>query len=218
MSSGIYRRCFGVFLSLFWGGAVCALEVNITPSVGQFEVRHGAKTVTVLRKQDPRATIEPGYALTSRKCPPFCAQPMVVAPGVKTIGEVELIDFMTTSLKTGAGLLVDAREERWHEKGTIPGSINVPFTYFYAEHGGNDILLAEALERFGAVERGGRWDFTKAKILALWCNGPWCGQSPMAIRGLLALGYPADKLLYYRGGMQDWLVFGLTIVPPADAR
>lgn len=218
MNSDICCVCWGLFLGVFWGGPADALEVNITPSVGQFEVRHGAETVTVLRKQDPRATIEPDYALTSRKCPPFCAQPMAAAPGVRTIGEVELIDFMTTALKTGAGLLVDAREESWHEKGTIPGSINVPFTYLYPERGGNDILRAEALERFGAVEKDGRWDFAKAKILALWCNGPWCGQSPMAIRGLLALGYPADKLLYYRGGMQDWLVFGLTIVPPAGAR
>jgi hypothetical protein len=58
------------------------------------------------------------------------------------------------------------------------------------------------------------WDFTKAKHLLLWCNGPWCDQSPRAIRALIALGYPVNKLSYYRGGMQDWLVLGLTIVVP----
>jgi len=46
----------------------------------------------------------------------------------------------------------------------------------------------------------------------LWCNGPWCGQSPHAIRGLLDLGYPAEKLYYYRGGMQAWQSLGLTVV------
>jgi hypothetical protein len=44
----------------------------------------------------------------------------------------------------------------------------------------------------------------------------WCDQSPRAIKGLLHLGYPAEKLLYYRGGMQDWMILGLTVVTPED--
>jgi len=48
----------------------------------------------------------------------------------------------------------------------------------------------------------------------LFCNGPWCDQSPRAIRGLRKIGYPADKLHYYRGGMQDWLIMGLTTIVP----
>jgi rhodanese-related sulfurtransferase len=50
----------------------------------------------------------------------------------------------------------------------------------------------------------------------LWCNGPWCGQSPRAIRALISLGYPAEKLYYYRGGMQMWQSLGLTTVLPSD--
>jgi rhodanese-related sulfurtransferase len=52
----------------------------------------------------------------------------------------------------------------------------------------------------------------------LYCNGIWCGQSPTNIRQLLALGYPAHKLKWYRGGMQSWKALGLTTVelkPPA---
>ena len=63
-------------------------------------------------------------------------------------------------------------------------------------------------------ERSLNWNFGKAKELLLWCNGPWCDQSPRAIRNLLALGYPAEKLRYYRGGMQDWMVLGLTVTVP----
>jgi hypothetical protein len=32
---------------------------------------------------------------------------------------------------------------------------------------------------------------------------------------LLALGYPAHKLKWYRGGMQSWKSLGLTTVPAA---
>ena len=53
-----------------------------------------------------------------------------------------------------------------------------------------------------------------AKTLVMFCNGMWCGQSPANIRTLLRFGYPADKLKWYRGGMQDWEILGLTTVTP----
>ena len=131
--------------------------------------------------------------------------------------------------------MIDARTPSWHKKGTIPGSINIPFTKF--EKGPDDIEVAEILESLGAVERGDvnpivgmvedmglmggdqkteKWDFTDAKELLLWCNGPWCGQSPRAIKSLIAMGYPAEKLYYYRGGMQMWQSLGLTTIVPKD--
>ena len=54
----------------------------------------------------------------------------------------------------------------------------------------------------------------EAKDLVLWCNGPACGQSPRAIHGLIEVGYPPQKLFYYRGGMQLWQLFGLTTALP----
>jgi rhodanese-related sulfurtransferase len=76
--------------------------------------------------------------------------------------------------------------------------------------------IAELLElRFGAVFQEGLWNFENAKTLVLYCNGPWCGQSPTNVKQLLALGYPAHKLKWYRGGMQVWKILGLTTVPPA---
>ena len=194
--------------------AVMALEVNITPEVGEFKVTHGGKEITVSREQDTDAMLEFDFARTSRPCPPFCAQPMLVADGVKTIGEVELIAFMRGDLARGTGLLVDARTPDWHERGTIPGSINIPFTHLNPEQGADEITLEESLSLLGGVTADETWDFRQAKTLVLWCNGPWCGQSPTAIRGLIGMGYPADKLLYYRGGMQLWRIFGLPVVSP----
>jgi rhodanese-related sulfurtransferase len=79
--------------------------------------------------------------------------------------------------------------------------------------------LTRTIENMGLLggdEKNDLWDFTNAKKLMLWCNGMWCGQSPHAIRSLLEMGYPAEKLFYYRGGMQAWQSLGLTVVVPEE--
>ncbi|MES9972284.1 MAG: rhodanese-like domain-containing protein [Candidatus Thiodiazotropha sp.] len=213
------KRRTGLLLSLLLAllstiTRVLALEVMITPEIGEFSVKHAGKELLIKRNQDTDALLEFDFARTSRPCPPYCAQPIEVAEGVKTLGEVELIEFMKTALNDASGLLIDARTPDWHARGTIPGSINVPFTHLNPQQGADEITLEESLSRFGVNRRGEKWDFTQAKTLVLWCNGPWCGQSPTAIRGLLGIGYPAGKLNYYRGGMQLWQVFGLPVVTP----
>ncbi len=136
---------------------------------------------------------------------------MNVAPGVATVAEMELLDFLVTKARRGDGVLIDARVTSFYKKGTIPGSVNMPFTIFTKDK--SDPELGETLKNLGVVDKGiGEFDFTGAKELMLWCNGPWCGQSPRAIKGLLSLGYPAEKLFYYRGGMQMWQVLGMKTV------
>ncbi|MDJ0738924.1 MAG: rhodanese-like domain-containing protein [Gammaproteobacteria bacterium] len=196
-------------------------------------VIHEGRSVKVQRVQDPDYELKGYFAKTARKCPPFCIQPVVPAPGVAAIGEIELFDFMETKLRDGSGILIDARTQSWFRKGTIPGSVNFPFTLF--GKGADDPIVIDALQAFGATERGEvgaveglleewglkergdkteRWDFSAAKELVFWCNGPACGQSPRAIRALVDLGYPKRKIKYYRGGMQMWQLWGLTTVVP----
>lgn len=196
-------------------------------------VVYQGRSIKVQRVQDPDFQLRGYFAKTARKCPPFCLRPMAVDPRVKTVGEIEIFHFMEDQLRDGGGLLIDARTPNWHKKGTIPGSVNIPFTDLTKE--ASDPRTIELLKSFGAkprqpvgaftrqLEKWGmtdtkyktdQWDFTDAKLLVLWCNGPTCGQSPRAIEGLLKLGYPADKLNYYRGGMQMWQLFGLTTVIP----
>ena len=190
-------------------------KVKITPSVGAIEVKHNGQAVRVERNQNQKNQINPAFAKTSRKCPPFCVRPIVTAKGVQTVAELEVIKYMKQrDLGDESILIVDARKASWYQKGTLPDSVNVPFDKINKSKGADEVSIGEALETFGATEGDKGWDFSKAKTLVLFCNGPWCGQSPLAIAGLLGEGYPADKLKWYRGGMQDWEIVGLTTVKP----
>ncbi len=212
-----------------------ALDVKLTADKEYVEVIHDNKLVRIQRIQDQDHVLEGGFAKTSRKCPPFCIQPMSAGEGVRTVGQLEIFEFMEKELLDGTGVIVDSRTPSWWKRGTIPGSINIPFTTFSLEV--NDPQLIEVMKTLGAKRRGkvsglsraieqfglmggsqknDEWDFTTAKKILLWCNGMWCGQSPRAIRGLLELGYPADNILYYRGGMQAWQSLGLTVIVPED--
>lgn len=193
---------------------VNALDVRITQDLESVEVIHAGKKVTIMRNQDPGNKVTPEYAGTSRKCPPFCIQPIVIAAGVETIGELEMLDYLKRSSGGDTAILIiDSRTPDWVRKGTIPGSVNIPWTTLSPEEGADPFAIADLFqERFGVRTSEGLWDFTKAKTLVLFCNGMWCGQSPANIRSLLRFGYPPHKIKWYRGGMQDWEILGLTVV------
>lgn len=213
--------------------ATPAKEVRITPFLTEFSFVHQGRRYTIERVQDQENMLTGSFAKTSRKCPPFCVHEMVPVPGVTTVGELELLEFLKNKLEKHVGVLVDARTEEWYLKGTIPGSINVPFTVFELKE--NDPKLAKTLESFGArrgvsvnytnadqrgtddfgePKRAYEWDFSQVKELLLFCNGVWCDQSPRAISALVKLGYPTRKLHYYRGGMQEWLLLGFNVFAP----
>jgi rhodanese-related sulfurtransferase len=188
------------------------LAVNITKGLGSIEVMHHGKKVTIMRNQDQKNTVNKAFAKTSRKCPPFCIQPATLAPGVETIAEVEVIDYLK---KMNGGdksiLVIDSRTPDWVKRGTIPGAVNIPWTSLNPAKGADPISIGEIMEdQLGAKQLEGLWDYSKAKTLVMFCNGMWCGQSPNNIKNLLKFGYPAHKIKWYRGGMQDWEILGLS--------
>ncbi len=195
-----------------------ALEVKIAPNLPYVELRQGNEKVLLMRHQDPGHTIEPPYEKTARPCPPYCVQPMQLAVGVETIGELELIDYLQRAAVDDSDVLViDSRTPDWVGRGTIPGSLNIPYTQLDPAYA-KPAQIAEILQlEFGALAADGLWDFENVKTLVFFCNGAWCGQSPTNIKALLGLGYPAHKLKWYRGGMQAWEQFGLTTVSPGPA-
>lgn len=190
-----------------------AAEVMITPILESVYVMHQGEKTTIQRNQDRDNKIKPYYSYTSRKCPPFCIQPMSVAPGVKTVGELEVIDYLTkVKGDDGPILVIDARTPKWPKRGMIPGAINIPWTQLDPEHSDHETVMRLLQDKFGVRLEDGMSNFSKVKTLILYCNGMWCSQSTNAIDNLLRLGYPADKLKWYRGGMQNWENLGLTTV------
>ncbi|MEQ1662975.1 MAG: rhodanese-like domain-containing protein [Thiobacillus sp.] len=195
--------------------ATAKLDVGITAEMPSTDIVIDGKTITLMRNQNADNTVNANFAKTSRKCPPFCVQPYELAPGVKTIGELEMIDYLKQLATHPNLMVVDSRTPDWVERGTIPGAVNIPWDRLNI--GKSDPITVQDIltKQLGAVERDGFWDFSAAKTLVLFCNGQWCGQSPTNIKGLLKIGYPASKLMWYRGGMQEWENLGLTTVKPA---
>ena len=111
-------------------------------------------------------------------------QPMTLAPGVQTIGELELIEH----LRAG-GKLIDTRRPEFLAQGTIPGSLAITHTE-----------IEQHLDELDADQP-----------VALFCNGPQCAATPDAVRRLLKAGRPPALILYYRGGMHDWMTLGLPV-------
>ncbi len=215
-----------------WAAACCLLLTGvvgaddnlIAPGLASVEIQHDGESIVIKRGHDPQATLPETFQKTDRSCPPFCLQPMAAVPGVETIGELEVLALLQ---RLSAGderlLLVDSRTPDWVMRGTIPGAVNVPWntintdTAGTLETPGKAESLAQILtEQFGAAydAAADQWDFSNAKTLILFCNGIWCPQSTANLRTLADLGYPPEKLKWYRGGMQDWVSVGLTTVKP----
>ena len=143
-------------------------------------------------------------------------------PGIETIGELEVLGYLKRMADGDASVLVvDSRTPDWVMRGTIPGSVNIPWTKINEDATGTFETPTEIanvdhvlVDQFGATKGANGLDFGKAKTLVLFCNGIWCPQSSLNIKTLVKLGYPAEKIKWYRGGMQDWFSVGLTTVKP----
>ena len=185
-----------IAFTLAAGTALADVEVGITKDMPSVTVQTRNGPVEIDRIQDTTHEIGGDWARTSRPCPDFCIQPVTPTEGVATIGELELIEM----LKSPDDVVVDSRTSDWFQGGTIPGAINIPYTY-----------VLDELSTLGCEPDFEGWDCENAKRVALFCNGIWCGQSPTALRSMVKAGYPADRIFYYRGGMQIWRLLGLTV-------
>jgi rhodanese-related sulfurtransferase len=112
--------------------------------------------------------------------------PITAAPDVRTVGELEVIAHIAAGLP-----LLDTRLKRYLPAGTLPSARAIPHT--------------ELPARAGELDR--------AADTILFCNGPQCAATPDAIRTLLDAGHPPERLLYYRGGIHDWVTLGVPLEP-----
>jgi len=114
--------------------------------------------------------------------------PFQIGPGVRTVGELEVIEHIAAGLP-----LVDTRLEHFYRDGTLPSAHNIPHEQIEGSIGSLDSRVATVF----------------------FCNGPQCAATPATIRTLLTGGYPAEAIIYYRGGIHDWMTLGLPVEAPA---
>jgi len=184
-------------------------DVMISKGVKSIDMELNGDKFTIMRNQTVGNTITSLYETTHRGKP----QPMILADGLETLGELEFIAYMKKAQTDETIAIIDTRTPSWYEKLRIPGALNVPYTNFNAK-----VSAIETMEfEFNVkTKEDGTLDFTDAKTIVAYCNGNWCGQTPAMVKGLqyslLNMGYPASKIKYYRGGMQSWTSLGFTVV------
>ena len=169
----------------------------ISKTLAFIEIEHQGKPVTIKRIFSPKSKVDAIVAL----------QPMEIG-NVKTIGELEVLNFIKESKDDARLMFIDARTKRWYHKETIASAMNLPFSML-DEHSTYQEKIVTLL---GAVYFGQQWDFSNVNTLLIFGNGIVDIQATSAIKSLIKLGYPSEKLLYYRGGIESWKRLGLSVI------
>ena len=185
------------------------------------------KSITVKREIDPQCLEIPisndafwKETYASTKIAQACKSTFITSAGKKifpmhihkkidTFGEVEVLAYIKQMQDDKSMLMIDTRDEEWYGYRTIPGAINMHYVYIMLPKS-FDEEYKQSLVKLGVIGIKKPYDFSQAKTILLFCNGAWCSQSPKMIKALLALGYPPEKMKWYRGGMDDWLGLSMT--------
>ena len=173
-----------VLLTPAWAGEPELLR--LMGQAQQFIVQTAAGPVTITRSK------------TACAYPKGVLQPLVPLPGVTPVTEIEVLH----ALNNPSVMVIDMRDEDEPLKATIPNTFHIPY---------NEI--EDRLDQLGCGRRADKsWDCSAAVNIIAFCYGPMCLQSPAGITNLVHMGYPVEKISYYRGGMMDWEALGLTTV------
>lgn len=141
----------------------------------------------------------------SANCGALCIAPLMADADVQTVGEREVISFVADQVANGSGLLIDSRNAADRTSGFITASVNVPGKLLLPENP----FLNDIMQAMGARSFEGSLNFADTLPLMIFDDGPSTTDTPNLINSLLALGYPAEKISYYRGGMLVWTALGL---------
>ncbi|MEY1557419.1 rhodanese-like domain-containing protein [Yoonia sp. R2331] len=164
--------------------------------------------------QAPSADLARLGPLTARPagCGTVCLSPTLAGAGVATVGEPEVIRFLSQTVANGGGLLIDARNRGARDGGAIAGSTNIPVAVLQPDNPYRvDILMA-----LGAQRVADRLTFDTAAPVMIYDSGPADDQATALVAALLDAGYPADRITYYRGGMLVWVALGLSVAETAS--
>ncbi len=173
-----------------------SFQTNISRDLRTIKITHKNQKITIIRK-----VID-----DTKSCPPYCIVPMNI-DGVKTVGELETLDFIKNLNKNADSLLLDMRENKDYNKGTIPAALNLP-SHMLKE---DSAYFKEVLTVLGIKYIDGKWVCEDVHDLLLFDDGPTDNKAFEAIKSLLKLSYPSNKIFYYRGGFNSWKSLGLTV-------
>jgi len=182
-----------VFLSSLLEGKV----VDINSTLSFVEIEHDGIRVKIER------VLEKG--LSSHSLSEL--QPMQIGE-VKTLGELEVLTFIQKSKKDARLMLIDSRTKRWYHKETIASAINLPFSMLEEK----SAYQKKIITLLGGIYRNQQWDFSDVNTLLIFGNSLFDIQATSAIKSLIKLGYPQEKLLYFRGGIESWKRLNLSVI------
>jgi len=183
------RPCVIAVVTLWGATHACATDTQGLRMLGQeraFVVNTPGGPFTITRSKTACGS-DKGYL-----------QPLVPLVGVRPVTEIEVLH----ALNDPSTMVIDMRDEE------DPLDATIPHTYHIAYN-----EIEDRLDELGCVKAAGkRWNCAKAKKIIAFCYGPMCLQSPAGIRHLVHMGFPVNKIAYYRGGMMDWEALGLSTV------
>ncbi|PHR53989.1 MAG: hypothetical protein COA44_14585 [Arcobacter sp.] len=196
------------------------------------EITYKDKEMSIKRLMHPKCQkvgITPdnlfGGDLAATTIPKECKMSIVISLGsmqairidneIETVGELEVLRFLQAlEFEPDKYALIDARDPHWYEEMTIPNSINIP----HSDIQDDEDLYQEYTRALKLLnikkDKNGKLDFLLAKEVIVFCNSNWCVQSVWAIKSLVKMGYPKNKIYWYRGGLQDWITSGFITVKP----
>ena len=172
-------------------------SINITEKLVSVDTQHLEHKMSIERMSTPLAPT----------CPPFCIEPMKIK-GVETVGELELLAFIQNVEQKRDGLLIDVRKNLKYKEETIPSAVNLPYEMLMK----TSPYQKEVLKSLGAKKLQKGWFFKNPQKLLIFGESSFSPEASKAIKALVKLGYPTNKLLYYRGGIVSWKATGLTLI------
>jgi len=158
-------------------------KVKITEELESLSITYQKKKIDIRR-----------FTPQDKPCPPYCISPMNIK-NIKTVGELEVLKFISRLENTKRRILVDARITKQYKKSTIPTSVNIPYSMLdkNSKHRDEVIKLLKNIDK-----------------LLIFDNGILDTQAIKMIDNLIQAGYSQKKILYYRGGVKSWKYLGLT--------
>jgi len=158
-------------------------KVNITGELESLSITYQKKKIKIER-----------FAPKDKICPPYCISSMNIK-NIKTVGELEVLKFISHLDDSKRRILVDVRTTKQYKKSTIPASVNIPYSMLDK----NSRYRDEIIKLIKNIDK-----------LLIFDNGILDIQATKMINNLLDAGYHQNKILYYRGGLQSWKSLGLT--------